>query len=284
MTSHRRPGRRLGALVAGLLPAVLLAACITTTDLDRSTPAASQPAPSPTTVAVAAATASPAPTPEVAIAPPSPSPTPKPQPTPSESPGVVGLPDSTDQPDRGGDGTSSLLGRGGRVEVPGYGVVLTLPKGWRTLNVRGEDLAAVLEALPRRAIDPATAAWLVDVLDDRVRLLAFDLQRANRGASFNVTTFDRPIPSFLLRSTAELALAAVPGVRDPRFQDLTIDGSPALRADFALTLGEGRQRTTYHATQVFLPTADATVLLTVAIPRGGQTEDAERIVRSLGLD
>ena len=196
---------------------------------------------------------------------------------------MVGLPDPTDEPGRGGD-DSRVFGRGGRVEVPGYGVVLTLPKGWRTLDVGGDDLEAILESLPRRAIDPAPRRPAPRPLTDRVRLLALDLQRANRGASLTVTAFDRPIPSFLLRSAVELALSAIPQVRDPRYRELTIDGSPALRADFTITLGEGRQRTTYHATQVYLPLDDATLLLTVAIPKGGQTEDADRIVRSLGLD
>ena len=214
------------------------------TDLDRRTPAPSQPAPCATGRGGDGHGLA-APTPEATIAPPSPSPTPAPSPRrPRPRRGRAAGPDRRARPGRrrravpvrpAGGSRSWLRGRPHPAEALAHARRrrddLRRPRSLPGTSTRPSSPSSPELARPRptaRARPPA----------------------GEPGRELTVTAFDRPIPSFLLRSAVELALAAIPQVRDPRYRELTIDGSPALRVDFMITLGEGGERTTYRATQV----------------------------------
>jgi len=182
-----------------------------------------------------------------------------------------------------GDGDGIFL-ETGRVRVPGTDVRLTLPKAWWTVDIDEYDLAAIADALPGKAAD-GLSDEILDLVADRLSLLAVDLQPANRGASATAVTVDIAVPSgpfaeAILKAGVDIALDAA-GVHDATTRQLTIDGRPAIRADYQVKAGSGDGRETYRVTQVYLALDGEVLVLTIAIPKGGQAADADRIVRSL---
>ena len=283
------PRRRNGVSAASLLVAALVAALVGACGSPTlSAPPADGPGASPSASMTGSTPGSlaPSPSPSPATSP-SAAPTPSPGPTATPAPGVVGLPPEPtrsprDEP-RAGDG---IFLETGRVRIPGTDARITLPNDWWTVDIDGQDLAAIIDALPRTAAGGLSDEILA-LVAERLSLVAVDLQRANRGASATAVTVDLAVPAgpfaaTVLAAGVDVALQAA-GVRDARTRALTIDGHVAVRADYRVRAGSGGDRQTYLVTQVYVALDGEVLVVTIAIPTGGQPDDADRIVRSIDV-
>lgn len=260
-----------------VVAALLLGAC-------GSAPA-SPAAPSPNGVAaVPTSTAEPTPEPTAA---PTPTPTPTPTASPAPTPAPTTAPTPTPEPIATPRPTPSPglpTGRTGTVTVEEVGLSLALPKGWRSIGLTEKDIKAIIKTLPAGTLPAGFEDQVGAMVQSGLRLMAVDTQRANLGANVTVLVLPLGMSSTLVRSSAELALAQVPGIGNVRMTDTVVDGADGLRVDYALKLTVAGTTVRATGAQVWILLPSSTAIVTVTTPKGGQPEDRDRIIRSLSLD
>lgn len=259
---------------AFLLSAALVAGACGSSPASPAAQAASGIAAVPSATPVTTATPTTEPTPATS---PTPAPTPAPSPTPAPTPEPTAAPTPAAS-------AGMPSGRTGRITLADLGLTLTLPKGWRSIGLTPEEIGDMLEVLPAGTLPAGIEDQLPAMMENGLRLLAMDTQRANLGSNLNVTALSFPVPLSLLRPTVESALGSIKGVRDLRIRDTEIDGVPALRIDLAMSTRVAGTRVTFLMTQVALATDRATISITVSTIKGGQTKDRDAIIGSLRLD
>jgi hypothetical protein len=264
----------MSARWARLFPAlaVLLAAC--SAAAPRTPPAASAP-PLPSIARAAPTADATSATPEAPATPtarPLPTATPTPAPTAEPTPGPTAKPGKVP------------AGKTGRIQLDGEDVAITLPKGWRSVDMTGEQLGSFVDFISDDSFPPEFKDSLPALLEAGLKLVAWDTQRGDQGANLNVLQQPVALPYEFLETAARAGLAQYPGVSGIQFRDLTIDGERALRADYRIVvktvLGTKVKMT---GIQVYVPRAGRLLVLTVAAPTGRDARDMERIVKGIHL-
>ncbi len=267
----RPPARRLAL---GL--ALLLAGCT------ASSPTPPPVGAAPSAVAVTS-TGTPSPSPSATPLPATPEPSPTPEPTPAPTaeptpePTAEPAPKPTARP--GGVKTGST----GRVQVDGEDLAIRLPKGWVTLSLSESDIEDVVAMIPKGAVPAALRDQLPALLAAGLRLWAFDTRPADLGDNVSVVTQPVSIPYAFLETAARAAIAQYPNVSHVTVHDIKVDGEPALRVDYRLSLDIGGRRTKTTGTQLYIPRAGRLVLVTISVGAGGGADDVKKLVSGVEL-
>ena len=266
----RPPARHL---VLGL--ALLLAGC---------TASASPPAPSsdavgqlassaPSTVVITEAPATPA----VSAAPdPTPEPTVEPTPDPTPDPTPKATPERTPKP-------AMTSGRTGRIVVDGEDLAIKLPKGWMTLALSEADVQAVVDALPDGTIPDGIKDQLPALMAAGLKMWAFDTRKADLGDNVNVVGQPVSLPYAFLKPAAQAAIAQYPNVTHATYRDTTVDGEPALRVGYTMTLDVGTGPIKESGTQLYIPRAGRLLVITITTRAGHSADDVRKIVSGIEL-
>jgi hypothetical protein len=262
----------MSARPARLVPvlALLVAACSAS-----ATPTAAPASPAVVRPSIALAEPTPAPTDAAPTARPLPTATPTPEPT--HEPPVDPTPAPTAKP-----GTVPA-GKTGRVQIDGEDVALTLPKGWRTLNLTKEDAQSFVDLIDDDVFPAGLKERLPELIAAGLKLFAWDTQKGDAGANLNVIQQPVDLPYAFLETAAQAALAQYPSVSGVTFHDIAVDGDPALRVDYRMTVQTILGKVKMTGIQVYVPRAGRLLILTVGAPVGRDAKDMERIVKGIDL-
>jgi hypothetical protein len=267
MTASSRT--RLTALA--LAAAVLAGAC-----------GSNVPTPSPTQ---AAATEAPLPTVATPATAPTPTPTVTPTPAPSASPTPAPTADPTASPTAAPSPTQGMpTGRTGTIALDEIGLTLTLPKGWRSIPLTEEDVREIMAILPDGTLPAGFEDQVTALMASGLKLFALDIERANQGANINVVWVPTQLSLPLMRLAAEVGVSQIGGIRDVAYKEVKVDGEPALRVAYTVTLKLPGGKMTSSGVQLWVSTGGGTAAITITTPKGGQLKDRDALIRSLRLD
>jgi hypothetical protein len=261
----RPPARRL---TLGL--ALLLAGC--TASAPTPPPVAAVPSPA---VVASAVVPSSAPT----AAPATPLPTATPVPTPEPTPAPTAEPKPTPTARSGG----VKSGATGRVQVDGEDLAIRLPKRWVTLSLSESDIEHVVAAIPKGAVPAGLRDQLPALLGAGLRLWAFDTRPADLGDNVSIVTQPVSVPYPLLETAARAAISQYPNVSHVVVRDATVDGEPALRVDYRLTIEAAGRPVKTTGTQLYIPRTGRLVLVTISVRAGHSADDVKQLVNGIQL-
>jgi hypothetical protein len=174
-------------------------------------------------------------------------------------------------------------GTTGKVTLADYSLTLTLPKGWRTLGMSADDVDDVIDAIPEDILPAGVEDRMAGLIAAGLKLWAFDHQKANLGANVSIMALPKRIPEPLLLLTAKSLAGQLPSARNVKVTEVKVDGQPAVRIDLQLTLSAYGRTLTLTETQLYLPRPTTTLVVTIAIPKGGQLKDRDSLVKSIRL-
>lgn len=180
--------------------------------------------------------------------------------------------------------TAIVTGTTGTVTLPEYGFTVTLPKKWKTVVLEGEDLDAVIAAVPEDIVPAEMRDRIAGLMAAGLKLWAFDYDSANAGANMSVMALTTPIPKSLLLLSAKAGVSQIPEAKHIRATEITIDGQPAVRIDLDLAVDINGTKVTMTETQLYIPRPKTTLIVTIATPAKGQLKDRDALVKGIRLD
>ena len=216
-------------------------------------------------------------------------PTATPQPTPAPTPEAYAGADCRAQtrspppPDRA---PGSRPGSSGRVQVDGEDLAIRLPKRWVTLSLSASRTSSRSSPrCPRARFRPSALRTSCRRCWPRgMRLWAFDTRPTDLGDNVSIVTQPVSVPYPLLETAARAAISQYPNVSHVTVRDATVDGEPALRVDYRLTLDlAGRRAMTATGTQLYIPRAGRLLLMTISVRAGHSADDVKQLVNGIQL-